>query len=979
MVTGSRHRSSELMLTSHSKRRSHREARARLATRRFAMHAAAAILFFLALSALRGAGGCVPSELAALLDVKRGFSSDPDGVLSSWTARRPDCCRYWRGIVCDNATGRVTEIRLSNALADDGSPGLSGDISPALLRLPQLEHLDLSRNSLGGGMGTPLPRFLGSLSSLRYLNLSCTDISGEVPPQLGNLSRLVVLDLSSYLVGLYSGDLSWLTGLSSLEYLDMSLVNLNASVVWARAVNMLPSVRVLALSDCGLTTPSSSSAPERANLTRLQRLDLSSNGINTSTVHAWFWDVPTLTYLNLSGNSLSSPFPDALGNMTGLQVLNLQGNDMVGMIPATLQRLCNLQVIDVSVNQINGDMSEFMDRLPRCALRNMQGLQLSAANMSGQLPEWIGDMSELVNLDVSFNNLAGEIPQGIGRLWKLTRLFLLKNRLNGSLSEAHFANLVSLEWIDLSHNLMSMEIRPSWRPPCRLIYAYFPDVRMGPQFPAWIKHQPDIKYLDISNAGIVDTLPHWFWKSYSDAVYLNISVNQIGGKLPPSLRFMTSALAIYLGSNNLTGSVPLLPEKLLVLDLSRNSLSGPFPSEFGAPELVELDVSSNSINGTVPPSLCHFPNLLHLDLSNNNLTGHLPRCRNISSDGLGLTTLILYKNNLSGEFPIFLKHCKAMTFLDLAQNMFSGMVPEWIGRKLPSLTHLRLRSNMFSGNIPTQLAQLSDLQLLDLADNRISGSIPPSLGNMTGMTQEHTPLLLNPLTGYGASGNDRIVDSLPIVTKGQDRDYTSGVIYMVSLDLSDNVLGGEIPEELSSLTGLVNLNLSRNHLTGTIPRNIGSIQKLESLDLSMNTLSGEIPSSLSDLTSLSYLNLSYNNLSGRIPQGNQLQVLANPAYIYIGNSGLCGPPLAKNCSSGDDNKDGQAPLHGDKGLSDMVFFYLGLAVGFVVGLWLVFCSLLFVKIWRFSYFRAIDKVYDTVYVFVAVRLAKCGEKRSTNT
>jgi Leucine-rich repeat (LRR) protein len=935
------------------------------------------MILFSALATLgAGAGGCVPGERAALLDVKRGFTSDPDGVLSSWTGLRPDCCR-WGGVVCDNATGRVVELRLRNALADGGSTGLSGEISPALLRLPRLAHLDLSHNSLSGsGVAPPppLPRFLGSLSALRYLNLSSTDIAGEVPPQLGNLSRLVALDLSS-LAGLYSGDLSWLAGLSKLEYLDMGFVNLNASVGWVRAVSMLPSLRVLSLPQCGLTTSPSSPA----NLTRLRKLDLSSNAINTSTVDAWFWNVPTLTYLDLSGNSLSSPFPDAIGNMTGLQVLNLDGNGMVGMIPATLQRLCSLQVLDVTVNQIGGDMSEFMDRLPRCALGNVLVLQLSAANISGRLPEWIGDMAQLKYLDLSFNNLVGEIPQGIGKLSKLTRLFLNKNSLNGSLSEAHFVNLVSLEWIDLSQNSMSMEIRPSWRPPCKLVYAYFPDVRMGPQFPAWIKHQPDIKYLDISHSGIVDTLPQWFWKSFSDAVYLNISVNQISGRLPSSLRFMNSSLAIYLGANNLTGSVPLLPEKLLVLDLSRNSLSGPIPSEFGAPELVELDVSSNRINGTVPASLCQFPNLLHLDVSNNDLTGHLPQCRNVSSDDLGLTTLILYNNNLSGEFPVFLKHCKAMTFLDLAQNMFSGIVPEWIGRKLPSLTHLRLRSNMFSGNIPTQLAELGDLQLLDLADNRISGSIPRSLGNMTGMTQEHPPLSLNPLTGYGASGNDRIVDSLPIVTKGQDRDYTSGVIYMVSLDLSDNVLSGEIPEELSALTGLVNLNLSRNHLNGTIPWNIGDIKKLESLDLSMNMLSGGIPSSLSDLTSLSHLNVSYNNLSGRIPQGNQLQSLANPAYIYIGNAGLCGPPLWKNCSSGGDDSVQQAPLHGDKSLSKIVFFYLGLGVGFVVGLWLVFFSLLFVKTWRFAYFQAIDMLYDVVYVFVAVRLSRRSAEESATS
>ncbi|KAK3156586.1 hypothetical protein QOZ80_2AG0109170 [Eleusine coracana subsp. coracana] len=507
-------------------------------------------------------------------------------------------------------------------------------------------------------------------------------------------------------------------------------------------------------------------------MTWLQRLDLSWNGINSSTVDAWFWNVPTLPYLDLSFNLLSGPFPDAL------QELYLDGNSMVGMIPATLQRLCSLQVVHVSWNQINGDMSEFMDRLPRCALSHVQVLHLSATNMSGELPQWIGDMSELTSLDLSYNNLAGDIPLGIGRLSKLTKLFLFMNNMNGRLTEEHFSNMVSLEWIDLSQNSMSMEVRPSWRPPCKLIRAYFSDVKMGPLFPAWIKHQPDITHLDISHAGIMDTLPHWFWKSFSDAVYLNISVNQISGRLPSSLRFMTSAKYIYLRSNNFTGSMPLLPKKLRVLDLSSNSLSGPIPSEFSGPYLMQLDVSYNRINGTVPASLlCQHPDLLLLDLSNNNLSGHLPQCKNISSDGLKLSTLILYKNNLSGRFPVFLKLCQAMTFLDLSQNMFYGILPEWIGRKLSSLTHLRLRSNMFSGNIPYSAGTawwpttVGPSWQLDIR-NQLTGTIPRNISDLQKLE---------------------------------------------SLDLSMNELSGAIPSSLSDLTSLGYLNLSYNNLSGRIP------------------------------------------------------------------------------------------------------------------------------------------------------------------
>ncbi|XP_047944205.1 receptor-like protein 9DC3 [Salvia hispanica] len=68
---------------------------------------------------------------------------------------------------------------------------------------------------------------------------------------------------------------------------------------------------------------------------------------------------------------------------------------------------------------------------------------------------------------------------------------------------------------------------------------------------------------------------------------------------------------------------------------------------------------------------------------------------------------------------------------------------------------------------------------------------------------------------------------------------------------------------------------------------------LESLDLSSNNLDGGIPSGLSNLTFLAKLNLSMNNLVGEIPQSNQLSTFGNESYV--GNAGLCGFPLTKQC------------------------------------------------------------------------------------
>ena len=147
------------------------------------------------------------------------------------------------------------------------------------------------------------------------------------------------------------------------------------------------------------------------------------------------------------------------------------------------------------------------------------------------------------------------------------------------------------------------------------------------------------------------------------------------------------------------------------------------------------------------------------------------------------------------------------------------------------------------------------------------------------------------------------------------------------------------------------------------------MQSLASLDLSKNRFSGEIPPSISNLTSLEALNLSYNNLSGRIPSGRQLDTLNidNPSIMYIGNSGLCGPPLQKNCSGNITAINGR--FESSNREFQPLTFYFGLILGLVAGIWMVFCALLFKKTWRIAYFKLFDKAYDRVYVFVAVKWA----------
>jgi len=326
-----------------------------------------------------------------------------------------------------------------------------------------------------------------------------------------------------------------------------------------------------------------------------------------------------------------------------------------------------------------------------------------------------------------------------------------------------------------------------------------------------------------------------------------------------------------------------------------------------------------------------------LDLADNHLEVEFPQC----SEPRMTSTLILRNNMLSGKLDTILEAYTGLNILDLSWNKFTGSIPETI-TNLQGLSHL------------------------NLAGNNISGGLPHHLSNFMGMkgTKDEFPIV------------DEV--NMSVTTKGQERYYYDFAIYeMVSLDLSSNHLTGVIPEEITSLDGVVNLNLSRNNLTGKISERIGTMQSLESLDLSGNKLSGDIPEILSNLSYLSLMDLSHNNLTGRIPSGGQLDTLytQNP-LMYDGNIGLWGYPLQKN---GTNNRE---PNHVDQKRGghdyEVHAFSFGLGVGYVVGLWAVFCLILFNKSWRIAHFRLFDKALDNVYVFAVVTWARWAKQTTTH-
>ncbi|CAN6381696.1 unnamed protein product [Urochloa humidicola] len=284
---------------------------------------------------------CIAHERDALLAFKHGIN-DTMHILASWQPHQ-DCCQ-WTGITCSNQTGHVVKLDLNGA--QFSSPSLVGQISPSLLSLRYLEYLDLSTNSLEGPNGS-VPEFLGSMMNLRHLDLSDTPLSGRLPSLLGNLTKLEHLDLSftsffgripplienlsklryldlSSMRNTYSTDISWLSHLTVLEYIDMSNATLSTIVDLPFVVNTIPTLKQITLMYCSL--PSVNQTIPNINLTKLEYLDLTGNYFGHPIASCWFWKVTSIKLLFLDKTYLDGPFPDALGGMVSLKHLSFSHN-----------------------------------------------------------------------------------------------------------------------------------------------------------------------------------------------------------------------------------------------------------------------------------------------------------------------------------------------------------------------------------------------------------------------------------------------------------------------------------------------------------------------------------------------------------------------------------------------------------------------------------------------------------------------------
>ncbi|TQE00503.1 hypothetical protein C1H46_013859 [Malus baccata] len=743
-------------------------------------------------------------------------------------------------------------------------------------------------------------------------------------------------------------------------------------------------------------------SPKLIELPHLKYLDLSSVNLTGTQLPDFIGSLSNLRHLGLWDASFGGRIPTQIGNLTHLQFLDLSYNHLVNLenLNSWLPRLSSLTYLDLSENNLSNvhDWMEAVNKLPKltnlslfyCSLPSplIHSSTLFNINSSKSLAHvdltfnqltsssifvWLSNFStSLVQLGLSHNNFTGSLPDVIGNMSSLVSLDLSFNQFEGVISERHLSGLSRLRSLSLSSTSLTLNFHSKWVPPFQLDYIILGSCKMGPHFPNWLQTQKSYRRLDISNAGISDILPSWFWEGLSHAPeidYVDLSNNQIRGTITNSqINFVCFSRKLNLSWNQFEGQVPpLLLKASSSLFLSHNKFSGLFSFllPVNASHLRLLDLSSNHLHGELPDCWTHFKNLLILDLSDNRFFGRLPTTM---GSLLSIQTLNLNNNGFVGELPSSLKNYTSLMVFDVGENKLSGLIPEWLGVGLPHLTILILRSNHFYGSIPSQLCNMGSIQILDFSMNNISGSIPKCLNSLTNLAlRGSSSLTISHYYNVSSIGLTLLYDDeASLIWKGIMSKYKSTLGLVKSIHLSSNRLSGEIPSEITDLVGLVSLNLSRNNLTGQITPKIGKLQSLDLLDLSNNQIHGTIPTSLFGISGLGKLDLSNNHLSGKIPMGSQLQTY-EPS-VFAGNPLLCGIPL-QTCSP-EETTPAEQPVVKNQDEDNDGFitpgFYVSLGLGFVVGFWGVCGSLIFDRSWRYTYFKLLNGLNDWLYVKVAL-------------
>ncbi|XP_019095300.1 PREDICTED: probable LRR receptor-like serine/threonine-protein kinase At1g06840 isoform X1 [Camelina sativa] len=335
-----------------------------------------------------------PVEVRALRVIKDSLK-DPVHRLSNWKRGRDPCNSNWTGVVCFNSSLddgylHVSELQLF-------SMNLSGNLSPELGRLTRLTILSFMWNKITG----TIPKEIGNIKSLQLLLLNGNLLTGPLPDELGFLPNLDRIQIDENRI---SGPLpKSFANLNKTKHFHMNNNSISGQI--PPELGSLPSIVHILLDNNNL---SGYLPPELSNMPNLLILQLDNNHFDGTTIPQSYGNMSKLLKMSLRNCSLQGPMPD-LSSIPKLGYLDLSRNQLNGSIP-TGKLSDSITTIDLSNNSLTGTIPTNFSGLPR-----LQKLSLANNDLSGSIPSRIWQERELNSTETiivdlrnnKFSNISG--------------------------------------------------------------------------------------------------------------------------------------------------------------------------------------------------------------------------------------------------------------------------------------------------------------------------------------------------------------------------------------------------------------------------------------------------------------------------------------------------------------------------------------------------------------------------------------------